>query len=366
MLDYIDFDRPPADRTIGCVPEGDPYSRRLLHFATPGATNDPASPPALVFINEWMAANSGTVADPVDGDFDDWLELYNASSVPVDLTGFLITDNLTNGSHYIIPPGYVIPPHGFLLVWADSETNQNSTNSPALHVSFRLDAGGEQIALMAPDATLIDAVVFGSQSSDVSAGRFPDGTGFMSAQIIPTPGQPNADPGSNNTPPILPPLSNRAVAPGQTLQVQIVAVDTDLPAQTLTYGLAPGAPAGSGINPFSGWFVWTPPAGAPHGAYPVTVLVSDNGVPPRTSSGNFNVIVVEAPSVRVSADSVNGLRLEWATMAGVAYQVYFKDEIDEPAWRPLGQPIPGTGQPAGIVDPDLARPHRFYIVTVEP
>ncbi|MEI9960362.1 MAG: hypothetical protein WDM76_04290 [Limisphaerales bacterium] len=48
---------------------------------------------------------------------------------------------------------YVIPPKGFLLVWADSETNQNSLVRPDLHVNFALGKGGEAIGLFAPDGT---------------------------------------------------------------------------------------------------------------------------------------------------------------------------------------------------------------------
>lgn len=44
-------------------------------------------------INEWMAANSATLADPADGDFDDWFELYNPDPYPVDLSGYQLTDD---------------------------------------------------------------------------------------------------------------------------------------------------------------------------------------------------------------------------------------------------------------------------------
>ena len=78
---------------------------------------------------------------------------------------------------------------GFLLVWADNETSQNSPGGD-LHVNFRLSAGGDSIGLFTPDGTLVDSVSFGAQSANQSEGRWPDGAsggGFFS-QSAATPG----------------------------------------------------------------------------------------------------------------------------------------------------------------------------------
>ena len=96
----------------------------------------------------------------------------------MDLGGCFLTDNLTNKFQFQIPNNghYTIAPGGFLLVWADSETGQNSTNRADLHVSFNLRAAGEAIGLFAADGTEIDAVTFGQQTTNVSVGRSPDGS----------------------------------------------------------------------------------------------------------------------------------------------------------------------------------------------
>ncbi|NCG25983.1 MAG: hypothetical protein GWP42_00365, partial [Verrucomicrobiales bacterium] len=52
------------------------------------------SPVALV-INEVMSNNETTVVDG-DGDFPDWIELYNASDNPAELTGYYLSDNDAN------------------------------------------------------------------------------------------------------------------------------------------------------------------------------------------------------------------------------------------------------------------------------
>ncbi|MEJ0090950.1 MAG: lamin tail domain-containing protein [Limisphaerales bacterium] len=144
-------------------------------------TNDVVPPPPplpVVFINEWMADNTHTLADPADGNFEDWFEIYNPGTNTVDLSGYFLTDKLSNKFQSRVPTNgqYTVSPHGFLLVWADSETNQNSASRPDLHVDFALSKGGEAIGLFAPDGTTIDAITFGAQTSDVSQGRAPDGS----------------------------------------------------------------------------------------------------------------------------------------------------------------------------------------------
>jgi hypothetical protein len=189
VIDYVNYAVSPADRSYGSYPDGQPFDRWQFFYVTPGAPNDGRPAPEVVFINEWLASNSEILADPADGDFNDWFELYNPGANPVNLAGYYLTDSLSNPLQYRITTNgpHVIPPGGHLLVWADNEPGQNMVDGVPrtdLHVSFQLGAGGEAIGLFAPDGTQIDAVTFGPQTEDVSAGRYPDG----SANIVPMPG----------------------------------------------------------------------------------------------------------------------------------------------------------------------------------
>ena len=152
------------------------------------ATGPPRSP-LTVFINEWMAANTPAsgFADPADGDFDDWFELFNAGTNRADLAGCFLTDDLTRPFQFAVPAGYSIPPGGFLLVWADGETNQNRPDLADLHVNFKLEKAGEAIGLFAPEGTLIDSETFGAQVSNWSQGRAPDGAAGMHFLVTPSP-----------------------------------------------------------------------------------------------------------------------------------------------------------------------------------
>lgn len=77
-----------------------------------------------------------------------------------------------------------------------------------------------------------------------------------------------------NNPPVVAIPQPRTVAIGELLQVQIVASDIDIPAQTLTFALAPDAPAAAAIDPLTGWFTWTP-ALTDIGNNDISVAVSD-------------------------------------------------------------------------------------------
>src|SRR3989442_9168595 len=95
-----------------------------------------------------MANNAVTLADPADDQFEDWFELYNPGAEAVDISGYYLTDTLANTTLWQIPDGAVVPPRGFLLVWADSEAGQNGPGRD-LHANFKLSASGEAIGLFA-------------------------------------------------------------------------------------------------------------------------------------------------------------------------------------------------------------------------
>ena len=146
---------------------------------------------AALRINEWLAANNGLIADPADGKFDDWIELYNPTTANVSLNGWRLADSSpAPGLEYIIPNGFVIPAGGRLLIWCDDTTGQSSLPGN-LHVPFKLSSSGETLTLRAPDGTLVDTVTFGVQADNVSQGRVPDGSDVISFLSAPTAGTAN-------------------------------------------------------------------------------------------------------------------------------------------------------------------------------
>lgn len=139
-------------------------------------------------INEFLASNNGSSADE-NGEFDDWFEIYNPNSIPIDVGGYFVTDNLENLTFFQLPTGNaltLIPAKGRLLIWCDGTPDQGP-----LHVPFKLSGSGEQIGLIKPNEDVVDTLTFDAQSSDISFGRVTDGAVQWKFFSSPTPGQPN-------------------------------------------------------------------------------------------------------------------------------------------------------------------------------
>jgi hypothetical protein len=164
----------------------------VFHQPTPGATNVITSEPAPVRINEWMALNTNFLVDPTDGQFDDWVELYNDGEERVPLEGYQLTDNPASATRFIIPAGVWMDGHSFLFIWADSSPTAYVPGFSALHANFSLSRYGEMTTLYAPDGTQIDQAVFGPQAANASEGRWPNGHGAAQSMAYwPTPGASN-------------------------------------------------------------------------------------------------------------------------------------------------------------------------------
>ncbi len=291
VMDFIEWENLSTGRSVGSYPDGEPRRRRQLVNVTPGGKNDPALPPIFVRINEFMAGNTRTIADPADNDFDDWFELYNPAAAAADLSGYTLTDTFANPTKYTIPSGTVIPPGGFLLAWADEETAQNVPGRD-LHVNFRLALAGESLALFAPDGSLVDGFTFGPQVNDVSQGRYPDGAELPLYDMeTPTPGFANVLAGANR-PPVFDPIAPLAVNEETPLTFVARATDPD-EGQTVRYHLGPDAPPGAVIDPDTGAFRWTPEEAEGPGLFSFLIRATDNGTPARTGSVRVNVTVAE-------------------------------------------------------------------------
>jgi hypothetical protein len=320
-LDYLNYTRLGVGRSFGSYPDGQPQHRRLFHFPTPAAANNPATLPLAVTVNEWMADNTRTLADPADGDYEDWFELHNASSLPADLSGYTLTDNLTNITKFLVPDGTIIPAAGFLLVWADEEAGQTTPGTGSdLHVNFKLAATGEAIGLFAPDGTAVDTLTFAAQTNDISAGRFPDSAPAPFLEFTTaTPRAPNAFASANQAP-VLAPIGSRDAMEGESIAFMASATDPDAPPQNLTFQLDPGAPGGAAIDPLTGRFTWATSELDGPGTYRVTIRVRDDGFPVRQDAETITITIGEnnrPPVLEPIADAqiAEGATLEFAAAA---------------------------------------------------
>jgi hypothetical protein len=139
---------------------------------------------AQLRINEVLALNAASAYDPDFGRFADFIELHNASTVPIDLTGYSITDNPANPAKWRFP-SMTLQADEYVVLWCDglnlvmgekaySEYRMSEVTITAPHTNFALSGEGEYVGLYDFDGALVDELRFGVQATDVSYGRDPD------------------------------------------------------------------------------------------------------------------------------------------------------------------------------------------------
>lgn len=144
-----------------------------------------------LYINEFMASNATTICDSF-GSYSDWIELYNSTDTDMDISGFGISDNLSQPMKYRFPDGTTIAAKGYLVVFCSG--NEGMQNGE-LHAPFGLRSYGEDVVIANRAGRIIDSYSFKNQETDVSMARIPDGTGELQPNSQPSPGYPNTGAG---------------------------------------------------------------------------------------------------------------------------------------------------------------------------
>jgi hypothetical protein len=145
---------------------------------------------ATLVINEFMVSNVLAYKN-ADGDYEDWIEIYNSGNAAVNLAGYYLTDDIQAKNYWKIPTGSasktMVPAKGFLVLYADGNPNKGAN-----HLGFKLNDKGEQIALIAQDGkTVLDDITYADQFMDISYGRYPDGGSLWNYFTQFTPGASN-------------------------------------------------------------------------------------------------------------------------------------------------------------------------------
>ncbi len=147
-----------------------------------------------IHISEFMASNTSILTDE-DGEYSDWIEMYNPTSSEINLGGWYLSDNPDNLIKWIFPQ-ISIEAHGYLLIFCSGKDRR----SAELHTNFKLSSSGEWMILTKPDGTTI-GFTFENQYPE----QYPDiSYGFIEGKLVyfdnPTPGWPNV-PGEMLSPP---------------------------------------------------------------------------------------------------------------------------------------------------------------------
>ena len=104
-----------------------------------------------LLISEIMSVNHSTLAD-ADGDYSDWIELYNPQARTQSLSGWFLTDDFREPKKWAFP-NRELGPGEFLIVFASGKERTNQLAE--LHANFSLSEKGEYLALLKPDGKTV-------------------------------------------------------------------------------------------------------------------------------------------------------------------------------------------------------------------
>ncbi len=163
--------------------------------ASAGSAATPTPHPAEVSLNEFMPdPASDWNGNGQTGDADDeYIELYNDSELPADVSGWLLDDIAGGGSPpFALPPGTSIPPAGF-LVFFSAQTHLSLNNS------------GDTVRLVRPDGVLVETVSYTATRPDRAHSKTLEGGVEWTTGYPPSPGasnqsQPTATPTASAVP----------------------------------------------------------------------------------------------------------------------------------------------------------------------
>ncbi|GIV33510.1 MAG: hypothetical protein KatS3mg031_1045 [Chitinophagales bacterium] len=175
-----------------------------------------------IIINEIVANNVNILMDD-SLEYDDFAEIYNSGTKPVDLAGMYFCTDLSSARRWQVPQNSIgttwLAPGAFKVIWFDDDEEQGP-----FHAGFKLNSAGEALYLLDKDGkAIVDSVSFPPQYPDFSYCRLEDNT--WSYCQAPSPLAPN---------PRHPPVTRRCPAPhiqakGGFYQIKKITVEIDFP-----------------------------------------------------------------------------------------------------------------------------------------
>lgn len=138
-----------------------------------------------VVVTELMSTNTATLADE-NGQYYDYIELFNRSGEAVNLGGWYLSDDAANPRKWSFPE-VELGPGEYLVVHA-SKLNRRE-DAAHLHTNFALSSEGEQVVLSNAQGRVMDRVDFGLLKANAAWSLADDGS--WSGALAPSPGRAN-------------------------------------------------------------------------------------------------------------------------------------------------------------------------------
>ena len=148
---------------------------------------------AQIVINEYSAANYDTHPDnytAATDKYNDWVELYNPTATPIDISGWYLTDKPANPTKWEIPSSFVIPANGFAVIYC---SGRDEITGVYAHSNFKITQtkGNEVIMLSNQFVVFQDSVLVLPNQISHTRGRETDGASNWSVFTTGTPNSTN-------------------------------------------------------------------------------------------------------------------------------------------------------------------------------
>jgi hypothetical protein len=217
-----------------------------------------------------------------------------------------------------------------------SPTYQNITISTWTNVSLDLSSYAGQ--------TVQVAFRFASYGAGTAAGWYVDDISLVASPTLTVP-------------------PTQTIYAGQTLTVTNSATNSFFPTNALTFALV-SAPTNVLLNPTNGVLTWTPAIAQAPGTNTIFVKVTDNNVPPFSTTNSFVVQVLLPPTLTIAAGAqlTNGsVQVTFNTISNTTWRIDASTNLLSTNWLSL---LTNTADPSGTIQfTDLLAtnfPHRFY------
>lgn len=137
-----------------------------------------------LYISEIVASNSYTYKDN-DGEYSDYIEIYNDNDYDIDLENFRLTDSIYEVNKWRFPD-ITIKAHEYLVIFASGKNKCKSSDK--CHVNFKLTSDGETVSLIDSTGNIISRVSYENLKNDYALS-------YVKGKYIvtkPTPGEENS------------------------------------------------------------------------------------------------------------------------------------------------------------------------------
>ncbi len=187
---------------------------------------------AQVHINEYSASNLNSFVDQF-GSTDDWIEIHNAGSSTVDISGWYVSDKISKPTKWSVPSGTTLQPGEFMVFIC---SGRDMMSNGEYHTNFKLSqtSGKDQVVLADANGVIVESLEMELTMVEHSRCKATDGSSDWVVCTEPTYGSSNNGSTQYNGYTVAPSMSLEA---GYYSGTQTVSIVNNEPNSELRYTL---------------------------------------------------------------------------------------------------------------------------------